>query len=390
MNYRLDKYGNKISTLGFGCMRFPKVMGSINIDEAEKEILEAYKLGVNYYDTAYVYPGSENAIGQIFEKNNMREDIMIATKLPHYLIRSIDALEKTFNEQLKRLRTDYIDVYLMHMLTDIATWNRLKELEIEDWIEDKKRSGKIRQIGFSYHGNSYMFCELIDAYPWDICQIQYNYMDENSQAGRTGLNYAYSKGIPVVIMEPLRGGKLVNKLPQEALKLFSEHEPKHTPAQWAFRWLWDQKEVTCVLSGMNSVEMVIDNSNTASSTSVGDLTLQDQQMLSEVSKAINAKMRVGCTGCGYCMPCPKGVDIPGAFAAYNRSFAENTFEGFYEYMMCTAIRKNTTAASNCIECGKCEKHCPQGIAIRQELKNVKRKFENPIYKIIQFGCKKIL
>ncbi|MBR1989361.1 MAG: aldo/keto reductase [Firmicutes bacterium] len=383
MNYRKDKYGNDISVLGFGCMRFRQTLGKIDIDEAEREIMEAFRSGVNYYDTAYVYGGSEAALGEILERNGIRSQVYIATKLPHYLIRSLSALEKLFNEQLRRLRTDYIDYYLMHMLTDTATWQRLVDMGIIEWLKEKQASGKIRQVGFSYHGNSDMFCSLADAYDWDFTEIQYNYMDENSQAGRKGLEYAASKGLPVIIMEPLRGGKLVSHLPEEAKKVFAEYPVKHTPAQWAFRWLWNQPEVTCVLSGMNTMEMVQDNVKTASETQVGDLGDSEEKMLQQVVAAINSKMKVGCTGCGYCMPCPHNVDIPGTFAAYNRSFAEGKYWGFYDYMMCTAARKNSTAASNCTGCGKCEKHCPQGIAIRQELQHAKKAFEGPLYKVIR-------
>ena len=381
MEYRLDKYGNKLSALGFGCMRFQRKMGMIDISLAEKQIMAAYRGGVNYYDTAYIYLGSEAAIGEIFERNNIRDKIYIATKLPHYLIKSRQVLDKLFEEQLKRLRTDYVDYYLMHMLTDTAAWERMKELGIEEWIAEKKKSGAIRQIGFSYHGNSETFCKLIDAYDWDFCQIQYNYLDEHSQAGRRGLQYAHSKGIPVVIMEPLRGGKLVNRLPEAAKKVFRAYPKKHTPAQWAFKWLWDQKEVTVVLSGMNSMEMIEDNLKTASQTQIGELTEDDQQMLQSVVKAINANVKVGCTGCGYCMPCPKGVDIPGTFAAYNLRYAEGKLSALREYFMCTTLRKNSAAASNCIGCGKCEKHCPQGISLRRELKNAQKELETPIYKI---------
>ena len=381
MNYRLDKYGNKISILGFGCMRFQQSMGRIDLDEAEREIMEAYRSGVNYYDTAYVYTGSEAAIGEIFERNGIREKINIATKLPHYLIKSLDGMEKLFQEELRRLRTTYVDYYLMHMLNDVATWQRLKALGIEEWIAEKKRSGAIRQVGFSYHGNSENFCKLVDAYDWDFCQIQYNYMDEHSQAGRRGLHHAHSKGLPVIIMEPLRGGKLVNRLPEDAIRIFKEYPLQHTPAQWAFRWLWNQKEVTCVLSGMNTLEMVRDNVQTASTADVGDLGIEEENMLRKVVAAINSKMKVGCTGCGYCMPCPKGVDIPGTFAAYNRKYTEGTFGTLKEYFMCTAARQTSTAASNCIGCGKCEKHCPQGIQIREQLQKARKELEIPVYKI---------
>ena len=381
MNYRNDRYGNSLSILGFGCMRFPQKLGRIDMEETEKELLAAIHGGVNYFDTAYIYPGSEAALGEILEKNNLRDQVNIATKLPHYRIKSRDGMDKLFAEELRRLRTDHVDYYLMHMLNDTATWERLKGLGIEEWIAEKKASGQVRQIGFSYHGNSEMFCRLVDAYDWDFCQIQYNYMDEHSQAGRKGLLHANAKGIPVIIMEPLRGGRLVNNLPAEVHKIFADHPTQRTPAQWAFRWLWNQPEVTVVLSGMNSMEMVSDNVQTASTVSVGELGAGEEAMLRSVVDAINSKMKVGCTGCGYCQPCPKGVDIPGTFAAYNRRYSDNKFTALKEYAMCTALRTNATTASNCIGCGKCEKHCPQGIPIREKLKEAEKELEGPIFKI---------
>ena len=380
MNYRKDKYGNSISILGFGCMRFPRSVGKIDMDETEREILTAIEQGVNYFDTAYIYPGSEAALGEILRKNGLREKVYIATKLPHYLVRSADGPEKIFAEELKRLQTDHVDYYLMHMLADVDTWERMKGLGIIEWLEEKKASGAIRQVGFSYHGNSEMFCKLVDAYDWDFCQIQYNYMDEHSQAGRRGLHYAHEKGLPVVIMEPLRGGKLVNRLPEEAKRIFAEYPTQHTPAQWAFRWLWNQPEVTCVLSGMNSQEMVLDNIRTASTVEVGELGEGEQEMLHRVVAAINAKMKVGCTGCGYCMPCPQNVDIPGTFSAYNRRYSEGKFWGLVDYAMCTALRQTPTSASNCVGCGLCEKHCPQQISIREHLKAAAKEMEGPLYR----------
>lgn len=381
MKYRKDKYGNDVSILGYGCMRFTQSSGKIDLKKAEKEIMTAYNAGVNYYDTAYVYPGSEVALGEILARNQIRDKVYIASKLPHYLIKTKDSIEKYFSEQLTRLQTDHIDYYLMHMLTDVATWERLKKLGILEWLEEKRKNGAIRQVGFSYHGNSDMFCQLIDAYDWDFAQIQYNYMDENSQAGRRGLQYANQKGLPVIIMEPLRGGRLVNNLPESAVKIFEEYPVKYTPVQWALRWLWNQPEVTCVLSGMNSIEMVKDNADTASKTEIGEFGESEEQMLDRVVQMINAKMKVGCTSCGYCMPCPKNVDIPGSFAAYNHYYTDSRITAMREYIMCTAMRNNSSAASNCVECGKCEQHCPQHIAIRSELKNVRKKLENPIYKI---------
>ena len=383
MQYREDKYGNKLSILGFGCMRFQRKMGSIDYEKAERQIMLAIENGVNYFDTAYIYPGSEALLGEVLERNHARDSVYIATKLPHYLIKDVKALDKLFEEELRRLRTDHVDYYLMHMLTDTATWERMKAMGIEAWIAQKKASGAIRQVGFSYHGNSDMFCRLVDAYDWDFCQIQYNYMDEHSQAGRKGLNHAHAKGLPVIIMEPLRGGKLVNMLPEEAKKIFAEYSVQHSPAQWAFRWLWNQPEVTVVLSGMNTEEMVQDNVQTASEVQIGELGEQEEGMLQNVVKAINAKVKVGCTGCGYCTSCPAGVDIPGVFAAYNRVYSESKISGIREYFMCTAFRKNVTGASNCIGCGKCEKHCPQGLPIRKYLQDAKKELEIPGYGLVK-------
>ena len=387
MNYRLDKYGNKLSVLGFGCMRFQRKQGKIDMALAEQQLLQAYAGGVNYYDTAYIYPGSEVAVGEIFARNNIRDKVYIATKLPHYLIKNRQTLDKLFNEQLARLQTDYIDYYLMHMLTDTATWQRLEEMGIRQWLEEKKASGAIRQVGFSYHGNSETFCGLIDAYDWDFCQIQYNYMDEHTQAGRRGLEYAHEKGLPVIIMEPLRGGRLVNQLPEKAKSLMAKDSRGYTPAQWAFRWLWDQPEVTVVLSGMNTEEMVADNLATAGSAQAGDFGEAEQALLAQVIRVFNEKIKVGCTGCGYCMPCPKGVDIPGTFNAYNLRYQEGWFQALREYFMCTAFRKNSSAASQCIGCGKCETHCPQMLPIRQHLQDAKKVLEGPVYKITAKGAK---
>ena len=381
MNYRLDKYGNPLSILGYGCMRFPRKQGKIDMAVTESLIRMAVEQGVNYFDTAYIYPGSEAAVGEILEKTGLRSRVNIATKLPHYLIKNREGLDKLFAEELRRLRTDHVDYYLMHMLNDIDTWERLKAMGIEDWIAEKKRSGAIRQVGFSYHGGSEMFCRILDAYDWEFCQVQYNYLDEHAQAGRRGVEYAHSKGIPVIIMEPLRGGRLVQLLPETAKQLFAAYSPKRSPAEWGLRWLWDQEAVTVVLSGMGEEAMLRENMSIASSVSVGELTDTDKNLYAQVVQAINEGVKVGCTGCSYCQPCPKGVDIPGAFAAYNRWHGEEKSGAFMDYLKCTTLRKNATAASNCIGCGKCEQHCPQGISIRQELKSVQKTFETPIYKI---------
>ena len=341
------------------------------------------KAGVNYFDTAYVYAGNEAAVGEILDRNHCREQIYLATKLPHYLIKSVAGAEKMFQEELRRLKTDYIDYYLMHMLTDIPTWEKLKKIGMQDWIEEKLASGQIRNIGFSYHGNTEMFKQLVDACDWDFCQIQYNYMDEYSQAGVEGLRYANAKGLPVIIMEPLRGGRLVNLLPESAKKLFRADKEGRTPAELALKWLYNQPEVTCVLSGMNSMEMVEQNLKTASESHVGCLTASDAALIEQVKEEIKKHVKVGCTGCGYCMPCPRGVDIPGTFRCYNAMYSEGKQSGRKDYLQCTAFRKDTASASQCVGCGKCEKHCPQHIEIRKELKCAASELEDVKYKVMK-------
>lgn len=384
MLYRTDKKGTQLSILGYGCLRFSKKHGQIDLKKTEKEILAAIKAGVNYFDTAYVYSGSEAALGTILERNHLRDRVYIATKLPHYLIKSRAGMERCFQEELKRLKTDHIDYYLMHMLTDLTTWKKLCAMGIDEWIQEKLANGQIRSIGFSYHGNTANFMELIDAYDWDFCQIQYNYMDEHSQAGRKGLHYASSKGIPVIIMEPLRGGRLVNLLPEPARQLF--HDAGCSPAGTAFRWLWNQPEVTVVLSGMNSIKMIEENVACASDAAAGCFTEKEEKLISRVKEEISKKIKVGCTGCGYCMPCPHHVDIPGVFRCYNEIYTDNPATARKEYLRCMAFRKQPHSASNCVECGKCERHCPQEIPIRRELKNAAAELETPAYKLF---CKLI-
>ncbi len=381
MQYREDRYQKRISILGYGCMRFTRKGGVIDIDKAEKEVMAAIDSGVNYLDTAYIYPGSEAAVGEILKRNGCRDRVCIATKLPQYLIKSEKSPDKYFEEQLKRLQTDHIEYYLMHMLTDIAAWEKLCRLGIREWIGRKKAEGSIRNIGFSFHGNTDMFLQILQAYDWDFCQIQYNYMDEDSQAGRAGLKAAAEKGIPVIIMEPLRGGKLVDLLPEEAKRLIRENSRGWTPAEWALRWLWDQPGVTCVLSGMNSLSMVVENVGIASRVRPGELTAEDFALIEAVKGEINGRIRVGCTGCGYCMPCPEGIDIPTTFRCYNRMYTENAGAGRFEYIQIIALQKEMSDVSKCIECGKCESHCPQHLEIRRELKTAGKKLQPWYFRI---------
>ena len=381
MLYRNDRSGNPLSVLGYGCMRFSRKGNGIDLEKAEKEIMAAYRAGVNYFDTAYIYPGSEAAIGEIFERNGIREKIHIATKLPHYMIRDRRGLDKYFAEELSRLRTDYVDYYLMHHLTDLPMWENLKKIGITDWIREKKASGAIRNIGFSYHGNTDNFLQILQDYDWDFCQVQYNYLDEVSQAGVDGIRAAAAKGIPVMIMEPLRGGKLVNMLPADAGKAMEKSGRGWSPAEWGLRWLYNQPEVTVVLSGMNSLEMVWENCRIASEADAGCLTERDFAVLEKVKTAIRAKEKVGCTGCRYCMPCPKGVDIPGIFRCYNFMFTESKAQGRFQFAQTVGLTKKPAFATQCIRCGKCEQRCPQNIPIREKLREADRALRPLPYRI---------
>ena len=385
MQYRTGLHGESISVLGFGCMRFTRRGGGIDLKKAEQEVMAALDAGVNYFDTAYIYPGSEAALGEIFRRNHCRERLFIAAKLPQYLLRSAKGIDRYFDEERRRLQTDFIDFYLMHMLSDLAAWEKLRSFGIEEWIRKKKASGEIRNVGFSFHGDTASFLQVLDTYPWDFCQIQYNYMDEHSQAGRRGLEAAAAKGIPVIIMEPLRGGQLAVRLPAPAQELLQREGQGRSAAEWGLRWLWDQSGVTCVLSGMNSLAMVEENCRAADQAYAGCLSPADRALIDRLRALLSASMRIGCTGCGYCQPCPRGVNIPGVFRCWNEIPLDGRGKARREYMQTTAMRRPAAGASLCVGCGACEQHCPQGLAIRQGLKAAARELETPLYRIVEQG-----
>ncbi len=386
MQYRADKTGVPLSILGYGCLRFPKAGGRIDQDAVTAQIDEAIRLGVNYFDTAYIYQGSEAALGEALRRLGCRDKIYLADKLPQYLIRSRAGAQKCFEEQLSRLGTDHIDFYLMHMLSDLSAWEKLCAMGIRDWLEELKAAGKIGRIGFSFHGDTAAFLQLLDAYDWDFCQIQYNYLDEHTQAGRRGLEAAAAKGIPVIIMEPLRGGRLITGLPSAARERIAAHPSGRSAAGWGLRWLWDQPGVTCVLSGMNSMEMIRDNVRAAEDALPGCLSAEEHAFIDGLKADLQAAMRVGCTGCGYCQPCPAGVDIPGVFACYNRAATEGR-HAKSEYLRTTGLRRKGTGASQCVGCGKCEAHCPQHLPIRAALKDAATVLEGPVSQLARVGVK---
>lgn len=369
---------NNLPILGFGCMRFATKGRSIDMEKTEAQLLRAIELGVNYLDTAYIYPGSEDAIGRILEKNHLRDKVTLTTKLPQYLVKKREDLDKYLEEELKRLRTDHLDYYLFHHMTDIAQWQKLEALGVREWISEKKAQSKVLHVGFSFHGNTEMYLKILSAYDWELSLVQYNYMDEHAQAGREGICAAYEKGVPVFIMEPLRGGKLVDLLPEKAKKMIAADPHGWSPAEWAFRWLWNHKEITCVLSGMNSLEMLEENARIASEVKENTWGADEMDMIGKIRDYINENTKVGCTGCRYCLPCPRGVDIPGIFSCYNHMYSEKKTSGRMEYYQTIALRFEPADASRCVGCGKCESHCPQNIPIREKLKEASHALQ-PFY-----------
>jgi len=377
LQYRIDKKsGNKLSALSFGCMRFPA-----SSQKTEELIMRSIEKGVNYFDTAWIYSGSEEALGSVLAKHKVREKVYIATKLPLILFKSKTTaadFDKYLNQSLERLKTNYIDYYLLHMITDMEQWKMFKSWGIEDWIVQKKKSGQIKQIGFSYHGSGSEYLKVLDDYDWELTQIQYNYFDENFQAGVKGLKAAAEK-MPVVIMEPLLGGKLATGLPKEAVKIFKNANADLSPAGWALNWLWDQKEVTTVLSGMNSSDQLEENLLLAETSAEGMLSETQKTVYKSVLESINRACKNRCTGCNYCMPCPFGVNIPGSFAAYNTVYSMGYLEGLKQYITSSGLMSvRSGSPALCTKCGKCEKHCPQGIQIIKELETVHKKME-PFY-----------
>jgi predicted aldo/keto reductase-like oxidoreductase len=359
-------------------MRLPRGLGGrFDYGKSEELILAAVENGVNYFDTAYLYSGSEELLGEILRRNDLRDKVYIATKLPFQKCGSYDAFDRFLGVQLERLKTDHIDYYLIHNISSLKQWLALVEMGIEGWIAEKKGSGRIRQIGFSFHGPPGGFLELIDAYDWDFCQIQYNYMNETYQAGRAGLRAAAQRGLPVIIMEPLLGGKLANGVPPKGVRIFGDANAGYSPAAWSLRWLWNQPEVTVVLSGMNADSQLRDNLNTVDGAVVGCLSDEEDAAIDAVRAVFKEAYKIPCTGCNYCMPCPQNVDIPSCFAAYNASFANGFITGMTQYLTSTGANSSVEDSSvrRCVKCGRCEAHCPQHIAISRELVLVRRRME---------------
>ena len=374
--------GARISALGLGCMRFPGfATGHPQARAADAIIARAVERGVNYLDTAWLYPGNEACVGASLERLGLRDRVMLATKLPHSSCASAADFDRYFDESLARLRTDRVEFYLVHNVTSIAQWERLVNLGFPAWVARRRAAGRLARIGFSYHGAAGDFARLLDAYDWDFCQIQYNYAGEHTQAGTAGLHAAAKRGVAVFVMEPLLGGRLADKLPAAAKRVFAQADARagrapRTPAAWGLAWLWDKPEVSMVLSGMTSPAMVDENCDVAAQAAPGSLSADERVEIAQVVELFDRANRVDCTGCGYCLPCPRGVNIPGCFSAYNASFAHGRLSGMQQYFTASALRSgHPSLASLCVHCGACERRCPQHIAIPDRLDDVRRRFQ---------------
>ena len=373
MLYRtMKKAGGKFSILGFGCMRLPQAP-DCRIDEktATEMVHYAISRGVNYFDTAYVYHNgdSEPFLGRALS-GGYREKVNIATKMPVWAVEQTEDMDRFLDEQLERLQTDHIDFYLLHGLVK-KTWNQVLDLDVTGFLDRAIADGRIRYAGFSFHDNLRLFEEIVGSYDWTFCQVQYNYMDEEYQAGTEGLRYAHERGLGIIVMEPLRGGTLTDQ--SAALKkTWAETGISRTPAEWGLRWVWDHPEVTVVLSGMSTPGQVKDNVRYANQGAASTLRQEDLAVFEKIKSVYREKMKIPCTKCGYCIPCPGGIAIPDCFSIYNDAFIygdAGKAKQVYEASMGFG-----GAASCCQDCGVCESFCPQHIPIRKCLKEVARLF----------------
>ncbi|MCW6107769.1 aldo/keto reductase [Clostridium sporogenes] len=377
MLYRkLGKTDEEVSILGFGCMRLPITNNDpAKIDEKEaiKQIRYAIDNGVNYIDTAYPYhEGASEFLVEKALRDGYRERVKLATKLPSWLIKSREDMDKYLNEQLQKLQTDHIDFYLLHALNK-EDWENLKKHNVFEFLDKAIEDGRIKYAGFSFHDELPLFKEIVDAYDWTFCQIQYNFIDENYQAGTKGLKYASQKGLAVIIMEPLRGGNLARVVPDDVKKLWNKAHIKRSPAQWGFRFLWNHPEITVVLSGMEKMDHIKENIRESNNGYANSLTEKELQLINEVKEIYISRIKVDCTNCRYCMPCPFGVNIPKNFKYLNMASIYSDVKK-QEKKYVNHLNKNEKA-SNCRKCGKCEEACPQNIKIRNMLEEVVKTFE---------------
>ncbi len=394
MQYRtVPKNGDRLSILGFGAMRLPGGQAYINEKEASRQILSSLDAGINYIDTAYPYHNgkSEPFLGKLLKQSGYRDRVRLATKLPHWSVSSPAEMERFLDEQLARLQVDQIDYYLIHNLTGKG-WERCRELGVREFLDEALRKGKIRNTGFSYHGSAEDFPGIIDDYDWTLCQIQYNLLDTHNQAGTAGLRYAASRNLAVIIMEPLRGGNLAKTPPPGVRNLWSRSGRDWTPVEWSLRWLWNHPEVTVVLSGMNREEHIRENMRIASEAEADIFTDRDKTLVEEAAGIYRELMKAECTGCQYCMPCPKGVDIPRCFETWNSRHLFRDYQARFVYLaMLGGINAPQRGfASQCVQCGLCVKKCPQSLPIPDLLEGVKKDFEGPLTKPLLWIVRRVL
>jgi len=378
----MPKNGDELSILGFGAMRLPtKEDGSIDEKVATDMVRYSIDNGVNYVDTAWPYHmgESEPFLARALA-DGYREKVKLATKQPQWMIKNYEDMDRFLNSQLEKLNTDQIDYYLIHSLVK-SSWENIRDLGVMEFLDKAKADGRIVNAGFSYHGAPEDFEPIIDAYDWDFCQIQYNFLDEDVQAGTKGLEYAASKGLGVVIMEPLRGGNLADPVPDEVMDIWNEADARRSPVEWALRWVWNRPEVTVVLSGMSEPAHVEENLRIANEALPDSLTEKELRLVERVANKYQDLMEVGCTGCRYCMPCPEGVDIPACFEMYNNL---HMFDDEDRLMMMYAAKlggilrgSETNFASQCTECGQCVDACPQNLPVPELLEKVSETFEGP-------------
>lgn len=386
MQYRLiKKTGDEIFPLGFGAMRLPLKNGKIDRQKAKELIYHAINQGVNFIDTAYLYGDSETFLGEILQ-GEYKGRVKLSTKLPTINVRKYEDMEEILDEQLKRLQRDSIDYYLIHAV-DLKAMNRLFKKDLAKFLKKAQSEGKIKHVGFSYHGPKEEFPNLIDAYDWDVVMVQYNYFDENIQASVEGIEYAASKDMGIFIMEPLKGGILAGKMPGEAEEIFKKANPNKSNAQWAMEWVLNNRNVTCVLSGMNSFEQLDENLEIAHKTTPLSMSFEDLETVELVKRVMRNSLKINCSTCGYCMPCPQGVNIPECMKIYNEKYLFNhkgfinpSFMDYYQYV--GGIMGSSGNAGKCNGCGRCLRKCPQKLDIISELKKVKKEFEIPGMKYI--------
>lgn len=386
MLYRkVPKTGDELSVLGFGCMRLPmKKNGGIDEERAIRQLRYAIDHGVNYVDTAPVYHfgRSEKVLARALE-DGYRGKVRLATKLPPWSVRAREDMDHILDSQLATLHADHIDYYLLHSLSG-SSWEKMKNLGVRKFLDSAKKEGKIKNAGFSFHGDIASFKEIVNEYDWEFCQIQYNYLDEYNQAGTAGLEYAASKNLAVMIMEPIRGGNLAGQVPAEIKKIWDESKVRRSPAEWALRWVWDHPEVTVVLSGMNDESHIDENLRVADEGLPHSLTSDELAIISRVRDTYRRLMKVNCTGCGYCMPCPAGVDIPGCFSLYNAHFLfpHDRSAKFQYFGRHGGLLSGVSYAGLCRKCGKCSKICPQSISIPERLREVSEEMEGMMNVVI--------